>query len=619
MDNIETSTRTADGPSAPRWRWATVVAVAAALPFLRTLAYPFVYDDGAIIAANKALHSPAGLIKAWGLPYWPPAVSGPAGLYRPVVQFVYAVLWNADGGQPEVFHVWAVALHVAASIAVLTLLAYALTPRVALFGALLFAVQPLHVEAVASIVGSADSLATLLALAFALVLLGARERTVGDAPFTWATALVLAAIYALAIGAKESAATIPALGLATLWGWDAATGRSAPNVSDALRRGWRVWIACAAALCMMTIARYAVLGTLSPPPGVIADGIAGVDTSTRVWTMMAAWPTVGALLFWPARLMMHYGPSAIPAQSALTLRAAMSLLGLTVCVIAAAMHPAGRRPAAALVWIVLGYLPASNLLVPTGQLLAERTLYLPSVGAAMLVAWLIGVGSERVAQSRISRAQPLVPALVALLTVIGIVRTTTYVGVWANDERLFTSGIAADPRAFHPRIQLARWYGRHGHEEAALAEMDTAYRLAPDKEDLAYEYATHLETDHRTAAALAVLERASAANDTSARLRLMYLTTLMAVRGPRAVVDAVTGRAGTRDAGGPLRFIVLGNAYEKLGLPDSAVDAYAAGVRQSPRDASMRIVLVRALTASGRLDEARAQRDTAERLGYVGG
>ena len=149
--------------------------------------------------------------------------------------------------------------------------------------------------------------------------------------------------------------------------------------------------------------------------------------------------------------------------------------------------------------------------------------------------------------------------------------------------------------------------------------MDTAYRLAPDKEDLAYEYATHLETDHRTAAALAVLERASAVNDTSARLRLMFLTTLMAVRGPRAVVDAVTGRTGTSDAGGPLRFIVLGNAYEKLGLPDSAVDAYAAGVRQSPRDASMRIVLVRALTASGRLDEARAQRDTAERLGYVGG
>ena len=296
---------------------ATVVAVAAALPFLRTLAYPFVYDDGAIIAANPALHSRAGLINAWTSPYWPPAVSGPAGLYRPVVQFVYAVLWNVGGGHPAVFHLWAVALHIAASIAVLFLLAHVLTHRVALFGALLFAVQPVHVEAVASIVGSADSLAMLLALVFAIVLLGARERTAGDAPFTWTTALVLAAIYALALGAKESAATIPALGLATLWGWHAATGRSAPSVTDALRRGWRVWIACAAALCMMTIARYAVLGTLSPPPGVIADGIAGVDASTRVWTMMSAWPTVGALLFWPARLMMHYGPAAIPPQSTL--------------------------------------------------------------------------------------------------------------------------------------------------------------------------------------------------------------------------------------------------------------------------------------------------------------
>ena len=59
MDNIETSTRTADGSSAPRWRSATVVAVAASLPFLRTLAYPFGYDEGAIIAAKKSLHSPA--------------------------------------------------------------------------------------------------------------------------------------------------------------------------------------------------------------------------------------------------------------------------------------------------------------------------------------------------------------------------------------------------------------------------------------------------------------------------------------------------------------------------------------------------------------------------------
>src|SRR6185312_12124675 len=171
-------------------RWmAILVGTVAALPYLRTLAYPFVYDDGSIIVANTALHTPAGLIKAWALPYWPPAVSGPAGLYRPVAQFIYAALWNVGGGRPLPFHVWAVGVHIAAALAV-----FALAPRVALCGALLFAVHPVHVEAVASIVGSADALATLLALGFVLILLGARDRGAPDEPLGWRTAVLLGAV-----------------------------------------------------------------------------------------------------------------------------------------------------------------------------------------------------------------------------------------------------------------------------------------------------------------------------------------------------------------------------------------------------------------------------------------
>ena len=55
-----------------------------------------------------------------------------------------------------------------------------------------------------------------------------------------------------------------------------------------------------------------------------------------------------------------------------------------------------RRPLVAIAWVAIAFLPASNLLVPTGQLLAERTLYLPSVGVALLVAWGINVVYARV-------------------------------------------------------------------------------------------------------------------------------------------------------------------------------------------------------------------------------
>jgi hypothetical protein len=42
-----------------------VVALVAIVPYLVTIGYGFVYDDGPIIADNSALHTPGGMIDAW--------------------------------------------------------------------------------------------------------------------------------------------------------------------------------------------------------------------------------------------------------------------------------------------------------------------------------------------------------------------------------------------------------------------------------------------------------------------------------------------------------------------------------------------------------------------------
>ena len=47
----------------------------------------------------------------------------------------------------------------------------------------------------------------------------------------------------------------------------------------------------------------------------------------------------------------------------------------------------------ALSWIVIPYLPASNLFFPVGFVVAERVLYLPSMGFCLLVA--LGINSFR--------------------------------------------------------------------------------------------------------------------------------------------------------------------------------------------------------------------------------
>src|SRR5581483_2756256 len=101
---------------------------------------------------------------------------------------------------------------------------------------------------------------------------------------------------------------------------------------------------------------------------------------------------IGQLLWWPGVLNPHYGPSVLPARPGAT-PAAMLTLGAIAIAIASAAWLAwrsvarDRRPLGAVVWCLVAFLPASNLLVATGQILSERTLYLSSIGAAMLVGW----------------------------------------------------------------------------------------------------------------------------------------------------------------------------------------------------------------------------------------
>src|SRR6202008_203720 len=100
------------------------------------------------------------------------------------------------------------------------------------------------------------------------------------------------------------------------------------------------------------------------------------------------------LLFWPGVQNPHYGPSVLPSTHGPTVGAVVTLLVLAAAVIMTgwlATRPERRdaRPLTAPLWILIAFLPAANLLVPAGQILAERTLYVSSVGAALLVAWSV--------------------------------------------------------------------------------------------------------------------------------------------------------------------------------------------------------------------------------------
>ena len=135
-------------------------------------------------------------------------------------------------------------------------------------------------------------------------------------------------------------------------------------------------------------------------------------------------------------------------------------------------------------------MPIANILVPTGIVLAERTLLLPSVGLALGLGGLIGAGLARWPATR-TRTR----AIVALATValgLGVIRSALRTQVWNSNDYLWERTLEDAPlsyRAHHARAQYLFTKGLRGQAEAHFRRAMALYpRSFQVRVDLADQY-----------------------------------------------------------------------------------------------------------------------------------
>ncbi|HWZ57371.1 MAG TPA: hypothetical protein VNW46_00240, partial [Gemmatimonadaceae bacterium] len=336
-----------------------VLACAAAAP---SLGNRFAYDDNAIIVDNPTVHGLAGVVRAFGTSYWPAALGG--SLYRPLPVALFAIEWTIGHGAPIVFHAVNIALYAGVCLLVLALAGRLLPEPWAVMAAAMFAVHPVHVEVVANVVGQSELLVTAIALVTVLRYLDGRRGIAS-----------MCGLYALGLLAKEHAAVIPALLVAA----------ELTVVDDP--RPWRARVASArplaAALALVFVAfigvRLLVLGTTIGESSLIP--LVRAPWTTRWWTTMGVVPEWLRLLVWPAHLVATYAPPEVAVRTApdgvALAGLACVVLVVTGCVFARRRWPV---PVFGALWAAIALVPVSNLVVPSGVLLAERSLFLPSVG-----------------------------------------------------------------------------------------------------------------------------------------------------------------------------------------------------------------------------------------------
>lgn len=96
----------------------------------------------------------------------------------------------------------------------------------------------------------------------------------------------------------------------------------------------------------------------------------------------------------------------------------------------------------AIMLLLVPFLLATNLLFYVGFVVAERVLYLPSMGFALMIA--LGV-KILIDNKRVMKIRKLIYASVALVLLAFSLRTLIRNGDWISEENLYKSGIAINP------------------------------------------------------------------------------------------------------------------------------------------------------------------------------
>jgi protein O-mannosyl-transferase len=433
---------------------AAVLTLATFAAYGPALANGFAFDDEQVIVQNPYVADPGWWRHILATPAWAfVGVKTWSTYYRPLQIFSYWLFWRLDGPNPGVYHLFQLIFYVA-SVWFLYRIGCELIGRevVAFAGALLWALHPVHVEAVAWAAALPDvGVGFFCFLAFLLFLRAEREGRWLDGRH-----VVAALAFGLGLLFKENALSLLPL-MVAYWfflgkpgGWPARLVRLAPYV---------------VALGVYLAVRIAVLGHFSAGPHIwsISESVVG-----------SALALLGAhlrLFIWPVGLSPVRSFNWIDGLHSVWPWAALLLL-------VAGWALRKREPLFAFftfAWLI-ALLPCLDIRQITTPFAADRYSFLPTFGLCLALGWLV---MERLPNLR-PRGFSIqgAAALVAVVAALWTVGTEAAIPHWRSSGALMRYGLRENPDSGTPYIYKAiDLEYRVGDLEGAAREFRTAMKV----------------------------------------------------------------------------------------------------------------------------------------------
>ncbi|KAK3583356.1 hypothetical protein CHS0354_038972 [Potamilus streckersoni] len=492
----------------------------------------FVFDDSEAIVNNKDLLPESSITDLFYHDFWGNKLDSKTShkSYRPLTVLTYRFSHVLSGGlNPIAFHVPNIVLNAIISVLILGIFSilfggYALdtesgrplfsAPKSALLCAVLFAVHPVHTESVAGVVGRADLLCALLfLLSFYLYIKACAkspyeedDKLIVYRPEVFSVPLLLTSMVlcCLSVLCKEQGITV--IGLCSVYdiivicrvdflrlvGIRTTSGNNGVNGNNQLKeKDFRPWVLSLIKrhifLFLTAVAilvfRWRIMGS-TPPTFQVFDNPHSFTNGTFIRALnynylysINAW-----LLINPWWLCFDWSMGCIPViqtvsdpRNIATGAFWIVMAFLIYNCVKGQITQDQRTLTIALAFIVVPFLPASNIFFRVGFVIAERILYLSSAGFCMLI--VLGVRYVCVNYQQFIK---MIKLFLAFLIGICMIRCVQRSIEWKDEMSLFVSGVKVCPGNAKVHYNIAKLNADRGNTDYAIEEYRLAIELNPE-------------------------------------------------------------------------------------------------------------------------------------------
>lgn len=424
---------------------ALFISICGMVMYSNTSNHGYVLDDFSVVSQNTITKEGSKAItKIFHTGYREGNYTTQDKLYRPLTKAMFAIEYEQSGGKPGLLHVVNI-ISYGFLCGFIFLVLMKLMPQqfyIALIASLLFTFHPIHTEVVANI----KSRDEIMVLWFILLSIWFAKSFADSGKMKWM--IPSAIFYFLALFTKESAITFVALLPVTLYFFSKIS----------LTKNGLITGVMAVATVIYLLIHQSVVGSIGLTSIPVADNSL-LETKNFAIQRMTAIEILGRylrLMIFPHPLTCDYSFSTIPLVKSAGNPGFLIALILHLGGLVYAIINFKRRSIAA--YAILFYLitisVVSNIFILIGTNMAERLMFVPSLGFCLLVSYLL------VKLLKIEKLKPenlgqvftkktiVWFILIPILTVAGI-KTYSRNKDWTSISTLFNTDIKTVPNSIH--------------------------------------------------------------------------------------------------------------------------------------------------------------------------